>query len=491
VRYDAAIIGAGSNGLAAATVLARAGLAVVVLEGRPHAGGRAATLEFHPGFRASAYCDEVAAIPAAIFHALDLAGHGALFVPAPSSLALWPDRRSAVLNWAGSEGWTSFFRETRALARQVLARALEDASCPFRRSRLGPPAIAAWPGEFRAWPSLADIAAEAFVSPDMQAHFAAAVLQGRSADPHAAGSAVHPLVPGGGTSGAIMGGLGTLAGSLEKAARAAGAELSLGLEVADLRSRGGTVNGIRLADGTEIESRCVVSTLDIRRTFFSLFAWEDLPEQARRRAYAWRQGGAMARLLLALDSPPAIERDFACGPVHVCPSMEAFARAHASWRASTIPARLPMTLRVVSAGDPRLAPRGKAAMTATIGSIPHQPFDGAWTHEKRSHLRDLAIAQIEEVLPGTAGRVLGTELILPSDMEDALGLASGDLDGGEIALDQMFARRGFEDHPGGRTPLRGLYLGGRASPAGALGTCAGGFAAAKAVMADLQAGYLP
>ena len=92
VRYDAAIIGAGADGLAAAVVLARKGLKTVVIErgGRP--GGLLSTVEFHPGFHASPYADEIAAIPPRIHWALGLSRRGALFVPAPHSLAVWPDR---------------------------------------------------------------------------------------------------------------------------------------------------------------------------------------------------------------------------------------------------------------------------------------------------------------------------------------------------------------------------------------------------------------
>jgi phytoene dehydrogenase-like protein len=144
----------------------------------------------------------------------------------------------------------------------------------------------------------------------------------------------------------------------------------------------------------------------------------------------------------------------------------------------------------VSAADPGLAPPGQAVMTATIGCIPHHLFDEAWTNEKRGVLRERILDAIEDVLPGTRARILGADLILPPDIEDALGATEGDLDGGEIAPDQMFAHRGFANCPGGRTPMRGLYLGGASSPAGMLGTCAAGIAAARAVMSDFAAGGL-
>src|ERR1700744_2450529 len=72
VRYDAAIIGAGADGLTAATTLASAGLKVVVLERASRPGGRLSTLEFHPGHFASPYADAVTEIPPAIARALDL-----------------------------------------------------------------------------------------------------------------------------------------------------------------------------------------------------------------------------------------------------------------------------------------------------------------------------------------------------------------------------------------------------------------------------------
>lgn len=315
----------------------------------------------------------------------------------------------------------------------------------------------------------------------------AVALSGRSADPGATGSALHLLAPGG--SGVVMGGMATLAAALLRAASAVGAEISLGLEAADIRLDGGCATGVRLADGTAIEARAVLSTLDLRRTFFSLFTWKDLPGEAVERVSRYRIAGGTARLLIALDAPPALDADFAQGPIHVAPDVDDFAGAHAAWRNASLPERLPMTLRIVSAADPRLAPEGRAVMTATVGCIPHRLFDGAWTNEKRDALRRRILYGIEGILPGTTARVLAAELILPPDIEDAIGATAGDLDGGEIAPDQISGWRGFAGHPGGRTPIRGLYLGGRSSPSGPLGTCAAGIAAARAIMADRRGGW--
>jgi phytoene dehydrogenase-like protein len=482
VRYDAAIIGAGANGLAAAATLGRAGLKVIVLERATACGGRAATRAFHPGFRASPFADELPPIPAEIFRDLDLARHGAILAPTPSSLALWPDRQHEILHWTGRELSSQLNAVARRRAEEIRARALADAlHMPERRWFGSAPPPAAWPGEGWSDTSLTALAGDSLSDEDAQAHILTAALAGRAADPFATGSALHLLASGDG--GITMGGLATLAGALEAAARAAGADISLGLEVADVCLRNGRATGLHLADGTEIEARAIVSTLDLRRTFFSLFAWKNLPKAVEQRVSRYRHAAGRARLLLALEMPPALGTDVAQGPIHIAPGASALAKAHDAWRNAVVPEEPPLTLRLVSASDPRLAPTGKAVLTATLGCIPHTLFDGAWTNEKRTALRDRTLARIETALPGVTASVLGSELLVPPDIEDQLGITDGDLDGGEIAPDQMFGFRGFDEHPGSRTPIAGLYLGG-VSPA--FGTCAAGVAAARAVMADLK-----
>ena len=58
-----------------------------------HAGGRLVAREFHPGFRASPFVDDIVEIPPQLFGTLDLARHGAVIAPPRISRAVWPDRR--------------------------------------------------------------------------------------------------------------------------------------------------------------------------------------------------------------------------------------------------------------------------------------------------------------------------------------------------------------------------------------------------------------
>jgi phytoene dehydrogenase-like protein len=486
LRYDACIIGAGADGLAAAATLAGRGLKVAVVERDSHPGGRCATREFHPGFRASPYADELPPIPADIFWSLDLARRGALLAPVSTSLALWPGRQSLLHAPAG---------RAETLRRAIFARVLADAAAPAKRGLFaGRAPYAPWPGEEFSTRTLLEAVEELSADSAERAHLLAAVLDGGVCNPALAGSALQLL--GGARGGMAAGGLGGLGEALRTAAAEAGAVISCGLEATDLKRKAGRVTGVGLADGSDIAARAVISTLDLKRTFLSLFSWSELPKALVDRVGACRPAPGTARLLLALDAPPeppaGTEACALRGPIHLAPGAAALDEATRAWRRSAVPERPPAMLRLVSAIDPSLAPPGAATLTVTLGAIPHTPFDGAWTHEKRDRLRATALATVEILWPGIVKRVLGSELILPADMEQMLGISGGDLTGGELAADQMLGLRPFADLSGAdcrgsRTPVEGLYLAGPSSALGPLATCAAGVAAARAVAADLAA----
>jgi phytoene dehydrogenase-like protein len=452
LRYDACIIGAGADGLAAGAWLAARGLKVIVVERDTRAGGRCATREFHPGFRASPFVDELPEIPPAIFRALDLARRGVILSRAPH------------------------VAPTDAVRAQVLARVTADAETvqPRRLFARRPPAPTPWPGEAFASRSLAECDSPA-------------PLDGRLCDPSLAGSALTLLA---GTPGGLpAGGLGRLGEALRAAAEEAGAGISCGLEVTDIHRKRGRAISAGLADGREIAARAFISTLDLKRTFLALFAWNELPRAVVDRVGAFRAAPGIARLLVALAAPPeTADREALRAPILVAPAGSA--EVCSNWRNGTVAERPPATLRLVTAVDPFLAPDGCATLTVTLGAIPHTLFDGAWTHDKRNRLRDTALAIAEQAFPGIAARVIAAELIVPPDIESQLGIWEGDLLGGDLSATQMLGFRPFPECSGTRTPVEGLYLAGPSSTLGPLATCASGVAAAHAVLADMRAGRL-
>jgi phytoene dehydrogenase-like protein len=205
----ATVVGAGPNGLAAAVVLAQAGVRVDVFEAEPQPGGAARTLELTlPGFQhdfGSAVHPLAAGSP--FFSTLPLANHGLEWIHSPSTLAHPLDDGTAVVldrdlahtsDALGRDAkpWRRlmepFARQWPTLAAEVLAPIHIFSRHPFLLARFGlaslPPANTVANFCFRdARPKalFAGLAAHSFLSLDEPLSAAFAVLLGASA--HAVG----------------------------------------------------------------------------------------------------------------------------------------------------------------------------------------------------------------------------------------------------------------------------------------------------------------
>ena len=507
-RYEAAIIGAGPEGLVASIILARAGLRVLVLEKSDEPGGRATTLEFHRGFRASPYADELPPMGHRLYRSLGLAQRGAILVPSPASVAI-TDAGTSVL-FADEHRFARSTPYEAAAEMFAFKREVENVRAAIEhRAAIVTPVQRRWfaskgTNDKPAWPtgawlseSLEDVLRARVVDRRVRLHLAADAASGRAVSPFLAGSALHALAPGIGGSGQSPAGLGRLGRALADIAIAGGVTIRCNASVTAVRLSNARACSV-VIDGSEIiEAAGVLSALDLKRTLLGLLHWSELPDAIAKRVGRFRTAGQRARVLFALDTPPDVPfardmPDAAQGPIHVAPSPEELSRSYDSWRAGAIPESPLITLRVPSFADPRLAPIGKAVMTATLGAIPARLFDGVWSDAKRNQLAQLALAAAERAMPGVAQRVLAQHVLVGPDFESALGATAGDLDGGELAPDQVLDYRPFGDSEwqDGRMPFQGFYLGGPSSAVSPFLLGASGERAALTMLADFQEGRL-
>jgi len=82
---------------------------------------------------------------------------------------------------------------------------------------------------------------------------------------------------------------------------------------------------------------------------------------------------------------------------------------------------------------------------------------GNWNDE-RSHLENLAINTLTEYFPNLKSSIKNLKSITPLDLEQTYGLTEGDLNHGQLMLDQFLFMRPIPGWSNHRTPIDNLYL---------------------------------
>ncbi len=525
-RYDVAIIGGGHNGLVCAAYLARAGLRVVVLEGRSTIGGAAVTEQPWPGFKVSSASYVVSLLQPQIVRDLDLQRHGyetyvldpAYFTPFPDgrSLLVWDEPRKAAAEIAkisrrDAAAYLEYTRDLDELSdfvRPLLMRApvrIPPSSLEDLREALflGGHLLR----NRRTMTKVVDLMTMS-VSDFLDRYFTDEAIKGALCPGGVIGMWGGPMSPGsayvllhhrmgevGGMRGAwafVRGGMGGLSDAMGRAARAMGAEVRCDSPVAEVRTRLGRAYGVVLADGTEIRTRAVASAVHPRTTFLDLVGPDHLPNELVREIRRFRTRGSSAKVNVALSELP----DFTAmpgtelGPQHpefiLSPSIGYVERAWDDCKHGR-PSERPMLDCVIpSTKDPTLAPDGSYVMTCFVQYAPPELADGKSWDDEREAFGDRVIDTIAEYAPNVSGSVLHREVLTPSDLEHRYGLLGGNIFQGEMALDQLYSLRPAPQAGAYRTPVRGLYLCGSGSHPGGGVMGAPGHNAAKIIARDLR-----
>jgi phytoene dehydrogenase-like protein len=346
--------------------------------------------------------------------------------------------------------------------------------------------------------AIADVAAEWFESEVLRAVIGARAVVGQAAgpwsagtgavfflraaaDPHIAGSVVVP-----------RGGPGALADAVAAAARAAGAEVRTGAEVARIDVKDGAATGVTLKSGEQIEVATVVSGVDPKGTLLRLVDTTHIGPDLRRRVRNIRSRGVTAKVNLALGALPRFTALAGLGSdatralggrILVAPEIDYVERAFDASKYGLVPDRPFLEATIPSLLDPGLAPAGKHVMSVLAQFVPYhlRESDGAGL---RDRVADLVVKTLAERAPDLPGLVEHRQVITPRDLEEEWGLSEGHIFQGEEALDQIFTMRPILGFARYRSPIRGLYwCGAGTHPGGGL-TGANGRNAAQAILAD-------
>jgi len=515
--YDVVVVGAGHNGLVAATYLARAGRRVLVLEARPVLGGAAATESFHPGFRGLPGAALCGGLRPEIVRDLDLARHGLQMLPVDpqvvalgedgTSVRFWrdPTRTYAELaatspdDAVGYARLRSFLLSVAEVLDPLLVRpppdvgalGISDQLALLRRAlglrRLGRDTMNQ---AMRMATMSLQLALKEWLTSDLvKASLAVDALLGTFRGPWSPGTAfllLHPISPAvhGGAWDFVRGGTGALADALASAAREAGVAIRTQAEVVRILTQDGRATGVELASGERIPANAVLSNADPKRTFLRLVDPAELELSFLHAVRSIQMDGAVARVHLALEKAPRFPATPDGGLVprfRIAPSLEYIERAYDDAKYGS-PSKEPfLDVVVPTVLDPSLAPPDKHVMSVLVQYAPYRLKQGGWD-EQREKLGDLVVDMLERYLPGVRQSILGREVLTPLDLERRFGLTGGHIYHGEMTLNQQFVLRPVPGWARYRTPIEGLYLcGSGAHPGGGI-TGAPGYACAQAVL---------
>jgi phytoene dehydrogenase-like protein len=515
--YDAIVVGAGINGLAAALHLSVKGWKVLVVEGAEVAGGAVKTAEItQPGFRHDLYAMNLSLFAGSPFFAAHkdrLASHGLAFVNASHCFATaFPDgdwlgveqnvestaRRIAALSAADAERWRAMVAAFGQDAPHIFALLGSPMpSWPALRAIFG-----AWRARGTAW--LADTARllvasprewldENFESPKLKAMMA---VWGLHLDfpPDAAGGALFPYLESMANQCFGMalgrGGADTIVAALVRAITAAGGELRLGAPVRRIAIDAGAAQGVVVENGERLDAtRAVIANLHPRVLFGDLVP---TASAASTRLARLRPGPATMMIHLALSDLPAWRasdelKRFAY--VHLAPSFATMATTYTQALDGLLPAEPVLVVGQPTAIDPSRAPSGCHVLWVQVRVLPARIRGDAagsiagtdWDAVKEAYA-DRVIGIIERYAPGLTASILARAVLSPADLErDNPNLIGGDSLGGSHHLDQNFIFRPAFGWSRYRTPIDRLYMVGASTWPGA-GTGAGsGFMLAKAL----------
>jgi phytoene dehydrogenase-like protein len=513
--FDAIVIGAGPNGLAAAARLAGAGRKVVVLERAAAPGGLSAKHEFHPGYTVPGVLHDEGLVPRAIAERLGLAklSDGRLaFRKAPAlyiaeangpGILLAGDELGADAIGKRSQRDAQSYRQLRAFLGRItpLIRAVLTDAPPslspgsagdfwqiaqrglsvLRLSRKDLLELA------RTAPMcVADFLNERFETPLLVEALAAPAVASTWSGPWSAGTTTNFLLRECAGGEALAGGPPALVAALLAAGRAAGAEVRTGAEVRRIRLDRGKAVGVTLASGETVDAPVVLSSADPKRTMLDLLAPGSLPLKIEEELHRVRSRGSAAKVHLALSGPLELNRSegrldeaIRIGGGHV----DELERAYDAIKYRRFSERPHLEIRVPSVADPGLAPAGHHVVSILASFAPSN-LEGGWTAEARERLGDAVIAVLERYAPDVRQRIVAREILTPADLETHFALTGGQLHHGEMALDQLLVMRPSPSAARYRTAIPGLFLGGSGSHPGGGVRPTAGVLAAEAVLAS-------
>jgi phytoene dehydrogenase-like protein len=513
--YDAIVVGAGHNGLAAAVILAKEGLKALVLEKNSYVGGMAATREFFKGFKHDVAASILFPLSERIVEDLELEKYGlqvidtpiltsSTGVPGESPVIFYSDPVKLMEHIQRDHGGDA----VQGLA-GVFAFCNTAAEALDRFNPLSPPkslgaVIDAAPTVQAKnalkkcfFGSVMDVINEFFPDPNrhklIRSFLAFMAIQSTYRGPYTPGSALclayglaSPAM--GQLMRRIKGGIGMLPEGLRRSFEEKGGEVRLSTRVRRILTENGKAVGVELRNNEKITAKVVLSNLDASATFMRLVGEDNLPADFVRMVKRIKCGAPFIQIHCTLKELPEFTGDLAfankdnirwlmCynrGPEHYQQCMDDI-----KW--GRIPEDPMFTYYISSVWDDSMAPPGYHS--ATFFSF-YFPLIAAGAHHNqlKEEVADKMISQASKYAPNLRDAIMDRVVFTPLHFEKMFGITNGDYTHGLLIPGQMFDFRPVTGWSGYKTPVENLYLCGSACHPGPGVTAVPGYNSAHEVL---------
>lgn len=467
--YDAIVVGAGPNGLAAAITLQQAGLAVLLVEAKSTIGGGLRSKELTlPGF-VHDVCSAIhpMALSSPFFSALPLKDHGLQFIQSPVDAAHPFDDGTAAVLKHSIEDTASLLGEDAQSYKQLISPLVRDWPL-IADDALGPLHFPKHPF------AMARFGLKALTS----ATFLAKRFKTQKARGLWAGMAAHAIQPLTNTS----------TSAIALALMIAGHRQGWPIPKGGAQSIANALASYFLSIGGRIEVDQYIRSLDQLPSSHTIL-FDVTPKQLLQIAghrfssiYKWqlekyRYGMGVFKIDWALDQPIPFTAPECreAGTVHLGSTLEEI-RLSEQQSSNGQHAEKPFVLLAQqSRFDTSRAPSGKQVAWAYC----HVP------NGSTKDMTDIIENQVERYAPGFRDTILSKHVMNTADMETYnANYIGGDINGGIMDLAQLFTRPALRSSPY-RTSAKGLYICSSSTPpgGGVHGMC--GYHAAKRALKDV------